>query len=164
MGRDLNPLTQPSVFHVLGYFSGLFPLPDASNYLVSHMESIRRGNSLLQALVCCCLEPSQTTSLTLRTKACSLLQRQAVTGQQQGRSPDFLLLSPAWRRALQHVPAGLQGEREDRPQHADENPNIRSYSRAEQLLQMDLSLPVLEFCWSSPSIALHPSVLWEPMH
>lgn len=87
-----------------------------------------------------------------------------MTGQQQERSPDFLLLSPAWRQALQHVPAGLQGEREDRPQHADENPRIRSYSRAQQLLQMDLSLPVLEFFWSSASTALHPSALWEPMH
>lgn len=107
VGRDLNPLTQPSVFHVLDCFSGLFPLPDASTYLVSHMESIRRGNSLLQALVCCCFEPSQTTSLTLRTKACSLPQKQAVTG--PGTQPRFAAPQPGMEASSAARPVGAAG-------------------------------------------------------
>lgn len=107
VSRDLNPLTQPSVFHVLGYFSGLFPLPDASTYLVSHTECIRRGNSLLQALVSCRLEPSQTTSLTLRTKACSLLQRQAVTG--PGTQPGFPAPQPGMEASSAARPVRAAG-------------------------------------------------------
>jgi len=107
MGRDSNPLTQSSVFNVLWFFSGLFPLPNTTTYLVSHMESIRRGDGSLQALASCRSEASQTTSLTLRTKTCSLLQRQAATG--PGTQPGFPEPQPSVEASSAARPAGAGG-------------------------------------------------------
>lgn len=132
MGRDSNPHTQSSVFNVLWVFSGLFPLPNATMYLVCHMESIRRGECSLQALASCRFEASQTTSLTLRTKPCSLPQRQAVTG--PGMQPGFPEPQPGRETSSAARPASARGGREDGPQHAAENPDTSSYSRAEHLL------------------------------
>lgn len=108
MGRDSKPLTQSSVFiNVLWFFSGLFPLPNTTTYLVAHMESIRRGDGSLQALASCCSEASQTTSLTLRTKTCSLLQRQAATG--PGTQPGFPEPQPSMEASSAARPARARG-------------------------------------------------------
>lgn len=92
---------------IRGFFSDLFPLPNATTYLVCHMESIRRGECSLQALASCHFEASQTTSLTLRTEPCSLPQRQAVTG--PGTRPGFPEPQPSREASSAARPASAGG-------------------------------------------------------
>lgn len=155
MGRGSNPFTQSSVFNVLWFFSGLFPLPIATMYLVSHMESIKRGHSLLQALASCCSEASQTTSLILRTKTCSLLQRQAVTG--PGTQPGFPEPQPSMEASFAARPAMAGGGKGGRATARRGKSKHRELQQSRET-SLDGSQPAC-----AGAFALHSSALLEPM-